>query len=279
MNGGRGAVQADTAPMALACTGLAASHGSRRVLHDLDLPCPAGSWTSLVGPNGAGKSTLLRCLAGLQPIGQGQVMLGGRNVGHWPASERARQLAWLAQDAGDASDLEALTVRDTIALGRLPHQGWLGWPLPTSTTAHGAGTDAQAIEQAMTDTDTRALADRRMNGLSGGERQRVWLARALAVQAQVLLLDEPANHLDAPHARLLARVLREQARQGRTVLSAVHELSLALMADRVAVLSQGRLLALAGRDDPRLHRAIESVFDHAIVIEQVGGRWVAIPQE
>jgi iron complex transport system ATP-binding protein len=264
--------------MALVCTGLAASHGPQRVLHQISLPCPAGSWTSLVGPNGAGKSTLLRCLAGLQPIVQGQVMLAGRDVSNWSARDRARRLAWLGQDAGDASDLDALTVRDTIALGRLPHQGWLGWPLPTSTV-HGSGSDANAIDQAMRDTDTHALAERRMTSLSGGERQRVWLARALAVNADVLLLDEPANHLDAPHARLLAQVLRAQARQGRTVLSAVHELSLALMADRVAVLSQGRLLALAERDDPSLHRAIESVFDGAIVIEQVRGRWVAIPQE
>ncbi len=255
---------------------LSARHGTAEVLQGLSLACEAGQWLCLVGPNGAGKSSLLRCLAGLMPVRAGQVKLAGRPLASWPHRERAQRLAWLPQHMPDASEVEALSVYDTVALGRLPHQGWLGRAPSRSTGVRDA--DAQAIEQALLDTDTLALTERHLTALSGGERQRVWLARALAVQAQVLLLDEPASHLDAPHVRLLARVLRQQAARGCAVLSAVHELSLALMADRVAVMAQGRLVALGERDDPSLHRAIESVFDQAVAIERVQDRWVAVPQ-
>lgn len=262
----------------LTASELSASHGAIEVLHQVNLTCRAGQWMSVVGPNGAGKSTLLRCLAGLMATEARAVTLQGRDLTAWPRRERARQLAWLGQQMPEASEVEAVSVRDAVALGRLPHQGWWSWP-PASRSSGDHHTDDHAIQQALLDTDTLALADRRLPSLSGGERQRVWLARALAVQAPVLLLDEPASHLDAPHVRLLARVLRQQAAQGVAVLSAVHELSLALMADQVLVLSQGRVLALGNTSDPALHRAIESVFDQAVAIERIQGRWIAVPQE
>lgn len=262
----------------LQAVSLSARRSGRPVLHDIDLACAAGQWTSLIGPNGAGKSTLLQTLAGLIVPDQGRVCLGGRPLPAWSGQARARQMAWLAQDTPVGHDAEVLSVHDTVALGRLPHQGWLGWP-GKDARHKGTDEDARAVVRAMADTDTQSLAERTLTSLSGGERQRVWLARALAVDAPVLLLDEPASHLDAPHARLLARVLRDQAQRGRTVISAVHELSLALMADRVALLVEGRLIALAHRDDTRLHRAIEAAFDHAVAIAQVQGRWVALPQD
>ena len=129
----------------------------------------------------------------------------------------------------------------------------------------------------MQDTDLLALRQRTLQALSGGERQRAHLARVLATQASVLLLDEPSAHLDAPHQRLLAQVLRTQAQRGCAVVSVVHELPLALAADRIAVMQSGTLLACGDAGEPAVHRAIETVFAQAVRIVLVEGRWTALP--
>lgn len=260
---------ASAAPLvALQALGLSASHGRQPVLHDVSFSAPAGQWVAVVGPNGAGKSTLLRCLAGLMPRAAGQTHLLGRPWADMHAAERARQLAWLGQDvAGDP----AMAVADVVALGRLPYRGWLGW-------SEADARDRAAVDQALADTDMAWARSRPLGALSGGERQRVMLARALAVQASVLLLDEPVSHLDVPHQRLVAQVLRREAAQGRCIISVLHELPLALAADRLAVMKQGRLLAEGRTDDPSVHRVLEGVFDQAVAVTQHDGRWTALPR-
>ncbi len=260
----------NTPPVALQAQQLSLRRGGAWVLQDLDLHAMAGQWLAIVGPNGAGKSTLLRCLAGLMQPAHGQVLWSGRAASAWSARARAQHLAWLGQDALGGDAMEAMSVQDTVALGRLPHQGTLGWMSLNAA-------DRQAIAQALADTDLTWAAQRTLGSLSGGERQRVALARALAVQAPVLLLDEPVAHLDAPHQRLLAQVLRREAAAGRCIVSVLHELPLALAADRLAVLHDGRLRACGDRNDPALHRAIEGVFDHAVTITELQGKWVATP--
>ena len=246
---------------------LSVQRGQATVVRGVSLAAHAGQWLAIVGPNGAGKSSLLQALAGLWPATSGEVLLQGQILSQVSARERARQLAWMGQTLpGD----EALSVDDTVALGRLPHQGWWGWP------AHSAA-DRDAIEQALQDTDLLALRHRALLALSGGERQRVHLARALATQAPVLLLDEPSAHLDAPHQRLLAQVLRQQAQRGCAVVSVLHELPLTLAADRIAVMQSGELLACGDAGDAHVHRAIETVFAQAVRIAQVDGRWTALP--
>lgn len=253
---------------------LSVQRGQATVVAGVSLAARAGQWLAIVGPNGAGKSSLLQALAGLWPAAAGQARLLGQPVAQWPARARARQLAWMGQALPDD---EALSVDDAVALGRLPHQGWLGWPV------HSAA-DREAIEQALQDTDLLALRQRALRALSGGERQRAHLARALATQAPVLLLDEPSAHLDAPHQRLLAQVLRAQAQRGCAVVSVLHELPLALAADRIAVMQSGRLLACGEAHDASVHRAIEAVFDHALQIVHLPqdapgpGRWAAVPR-
>lgn len=246
---------------------LSVQRGQATVVQGVNLVAHAGQWLAIVGPNGAGKSSLLQALAGLWPAASGEVLLHGQTGAQVSARQRARQLAWMGQTPpGD----EVLSVDDTVALGRLPHQGWLGWP------AHSAA-DREAIEQALQDTDLLALRHRALQALSGGERQRAHLARALATQAPVLLLDEPSAHLDAPHQRMLAQVLRAQAQRSRAVVSVLHELPLALAADRIAVMRSGALLACGDAGDARVHRAIETVFAQAVRIAQVDGRWTALP--
>ena len=241
------------------------SLGKVPILHGIDLALRAGRWTSIVGPNGAGKSTLLRALAGLLPC-SGSVQLLGRPLAQWPRRERARALSWLGQNESAADDL---TVYDVAMLGRLPHQGWMAPP------SHA---DQAAVEQALRSTQAWDWRARALGQLSGGERQRVLLARALAVQAKVLLMDEPLANLDPPHQAdwlLLARAL---AAQGTTVVSVLHELSFALHADDVVVLAGGRVQHHGAAGDAATHRALERVFDQRIAIRAVAGQWVALPQ-
>ena len=243
--------------------------GGVRVVDGVDLSLEPGTWTALVGPNGAGKSSLVRALAGLSPPESGRVWAGAPPATALVPGERAwaRTVAWLAQTGEAEGDIGVL---DVVRLGRLPHHGVFGVP---------SAADEAAVHAAMHETGVLALAARRLRALSGGERQRVLLARALAVQAPVLLLDEPVTHLDAPHQQSLLRAVRGHAARGGTVLTVLHDLTQALMADRVVVLAQGRVAAAGARDDERLHREIEAAFDHAFRITHVGAadRWVAVP--
>jgi iron complex transport system ATP-binding protein len=256
---------------ALRGEGLSLVLGGRVVVDDVSIALHAGQWAAIVGPNGAGKSSLLSLLAGLREPAAGQVLLHDRPLAAMPARERARQLAWLAQQDQASADAELAAI-DIVRLGRLPHHGLMGAP--------GAADEA-AVQRALVETEAEALAQRRLAELSGGERQRVLLARALAVEAGVLLLDEPTTHLDAPHQRALLRGLAARARDGAAVAAVLHDLTLALAADRVLVMNAGRVVADGAPADASLRMALQAVFDHAFTIEPVqqGGhtRWVAVP--
>jgi iron complex transport system ATP-binding protein len=222
-----GELQAASPPLssALSCRDLSVAYGSRTVFEGVSLDIRAGYWTAIVGPNGSGKSTLLRTFAGLREPRSGAISLQGRGLSSWSRRERARRLAWLAQTSG-ATDL---TAAEVVALGRFAHGGWLG---------HRQAVDDAAIHRAMAATGSLSWARRRLSTLSGGEQQRVHLARVLAVEAPVLLLDEPTTHLDPPHQEEVARLLRAEAESGVCVVSAIHDLSLALAADHLIVLGQ-----------------------------------------
>jgi len=248
----------------LRASAISVSLGGARVLDGVSLDVQPG-WTAIVGPNGAGKSTLLRVLAGLRAPDAGEVQLDDRPVGAWTPRERARRIAWLTQQGSTTGDL---TAREIVLLGRLPHLGVVGAP--------GAA-DQAAVDRAMEEAECAVWRDRRPQQLSGGERQRVLLARALAVEAPLLLLDEPTTHLDPPHQAALARLFRRRAAAGTTVLSVLHDLSLALVADRLVLLAEGRVRAQGATGDPALHAALVDAFQGAIRIERVAGRWIAFP--
>ena len=260
-----------TAPQApaLQATSLTALRGARRVLDGVSLSLHAGEWTAIVGPNGAGKSTLLSLLAGLGRPDAGSVSLQGRPMSAWSPRQRAQRLAWLSQQ-GEAEG--EIPVRDVVRIGRLPRHGLFG-----AITAE----DEAAVDAALAETECVDIAARRLSALSGGERQRVLLARVLAVQAQVLLLDEPTTHLDAPHQRSLVRSLAARARAGAAVAAVMHDLTLALSADRLLVIAAGRLRADGAPADARVRDALAEVFGHAFSIEPIGSgtdtRWVVLP--
>jgi iron complex transport system ATP-binding protein len=253
----------------LRADGLTLSFGQRRVVDKLDLDLRAHEWAAIVGPNGAGKSSLLQLLAGLRAPDAGHIQLAGRALMQWPARERAQRLAWLSQQGEADGDIAAI---DVVRLGRLPHQGLLG----AATAA-----DEAAVQAAMLETECTAFAMHRLATLSGGERQRVLLARALAVGSSVLLLDEPTTHLDAPHQRALLRSLAARAQAGAAVAVVLHDLSLALAAQRVLVMDQGRLVADGQPGDTALQAALVAVFGNTFSIHSVatagGPRWVTVP--
>ena len=239
------------------------SLGHRPVLHALTLAPAPRAWTAIVGPNGAGKSTLLRAIAGLLPF-DGVLTLDDKPWTAWPAKARARQIAWLGQNEAASEDL---TAYDIAMLGRLPHQPWLA---PASAADH------EAVEHAMRQTQSWDWKDRPLGSLSGGERQRVLLARALAVRAGVLLMDEPLAHLDPPHQSDWARIVRERVAAGGAVISVLHELNVALQADTVVVMDGGRIVHQGQPHDPATHDALQRVFHHRLLILQVQGRWIAL---
>ena len=242
---------------ALRTRALAVRLGAREVLSGIDIDLGPG-WTAIVGPNGAGKSTLLRTLAGLETPAAGQVLLDGAPLATLAAMARARRLGWLSQQ-GDVTG--ELTVRETVALGRIPHLGLLGTPGPR---------DAEAVDAAMALTESTPWAERRLTELSGGERQRVLVARVLATEAPILLLDEPTTHLDPPHQVALGQLFADLASdpdRPRTIVTVLHDLAIALQADRIIVLAQGRIVADGPGTEPAVQRVLEDVFDHAIRID------------
>lgn len=248
----------------LEAEGLALAYGSRPVLRGVNCRFDTG-WTAVIGPNGAGKSSLLRVLAGLLAPQAGVVRVGGLPLAGLPPRQRGQRIAWLAQQAETTGEL---TVRETVALGRLPHLGLLGAPGPA---------DEAAIDRAMAEAECADWPERRLHDLSGGERQRVLLARALATEAPVLLLDEPTTHLDPPHQVALVGLARRLAAH-RTVVTVMHDLPLALAADRLLLLDAGQVAGAGTVADPTLRAAIERVFQGAVQLVEQQGRWLALPR-
>ena len=238
--------------------------GGIEILHGISLAIPKGRWTSIVGPNGAGKSTLLKVLAKLLPH-TGTVTLQGQPMSRLPGRVRAQQLAWLGQNESTGDDL---TVHDVVMLGRLPHQPWLVAP---------SDADYAAVARALQATQAQSWRDRSLGQLSSGERQRVLLARALAVEADVLLMDEPLANLDPPHQVDWLLLVQALAAQGKAVVSVLHEISMALHADEMVIMAQGRITHQGACNAATTHRALEAVFDHRIAIHALGDQWVALP--
>ena len=244
---------------------LSASLGGRPVLRDIALHVPQGRWTCVVGPNGAGKSTLLRAIARLLPT-TGEVRWLGQNPDGMDRRDKARMLSWLGQSEGVASDLR---VRDVVMLGRLPHLDWLASP---------TAKDHEVVDAALKATQSWTYRDRSLSELSGGERQRVLLARVMAGQAPVMLMDEPLSHLDPPHQVDWLEQVRCLREQGTTLLTVLHDIGLALQADHVVVLRDGSVVGQGANHDPELHQILEAVFEHRIRIRTVDDQWVVLPR-
>jgi len=234
----------------------------------LDLRVAAGDRWVVIGPNGAGKSSLLAALAGVFPIESGSVRVDGIELAAWSPSALAGRRAWSPQFW---SDPFPATVRETAALAHRRDAGW--------RAALDARDDAE-VERVLGLLLLADLAASDVQTLSGGERQRVALATALLQDAPLLLLDEPASHLDLAHQRLLVQVLRRHADDGGAVIASLHDLDLAWDLASHVVLLDGRGGAVAGRrDDVLVADRLGAVFGVAIEAIDVGcaRRFVVAP--
>lgn len=215
--------------MRLSVENIHASLGQAHVIRGVSFTAEGGAFIGLIGPNGVGKTTLVLAIAGLIPF-QGAISLDGRPLASLPLRERARAIAYLAQGADSHWPLE---VSRLVALGRLPH---------LAPFARARAEDEAAITRAMHLAGVEEFLGRDVQTLSGGERARVLLARALAVEAPLLLVDEPVAALDPYHQLRIMEVLRAYADEGRTVIAVLHDLTLAARhCDRLILLDNGQV--------------------------------------
>lgn len=244
----------------LEARGLSVALGKREVIRGVDLELRAGEAVALIGPNAAGKSTLLRALCGLIPLATGDVSVDGRLLRAWSRDALARRIALVAADEGAPSPL---TVADRASLGRYPHRG----PFRPLTRE-----DHAAVSRALELAGASHLAPRPLGRLSAGERQLAALARGLAQEPGVLLLDEPAAHLDIGHELQLFRVLDQIRSQGVAVLAVVHDLQRAAgWAERMLLLADGRIAAAGPPEQVLASEAAAQAFRVTITSHQPPG--------
>lgn len=237
--------------MRIAAEGLTVRYpgAARPALANVSLDVPAGSLYAVLGPNGSGKSSLIRALMGVTPLAAGRAVLGERATGEWKRGELARSVGVVSQAESIAFPL---TVTELVGMGRYPHVG----PLSRETKA-----DREAVRRALEACDIDALASRDVTTLSGGEFQRTRIARALAQEPSVLILDEPTSSLDIRHQMAILELLRRSADDGITVLLVTHSLDLAAQfADRMLLLSGGEVAAEGGPDDVLREKVLSEVY-------------------
>ncbi|MER6813844.1 ABC transporter ATP-binding protein [Spirillospora sp. NPDC000708] len=236
--------------MTVAVRGLDVSLGGRPVLKDVSLEVAAGSWTAVIGPNGAGKSTLLRAVLGLLPSA-GEIAVAGADLAAMKPRQRARLVAYAPQSPNLPV---GMTVFDYTLLGRSPYIPHLG---------RESARDRAIAREVLDRLDLAGLADRPLDHLSGGERQRVVLARALAQQTSVLLLDEPTTALDIGHQQQVMELIDQlRLSDGLTVVTTIHDLTLAgQYADGLVLLSGGRVAAAGTPGEVLTRAAIQEHFD------------------
>ena len=211
---------------------LSAGYGPCDVVQSVSAKANPGELIALIGPNGSGKSTLLKSLCGIISPTSGEIKVKNNNLLDLPLKMRAKTIAYLAQSR---EAMQSMSVEDVVRLGRAPYRGRLG-----KISAEGE----TAIASALSRTQSDIFKARRFDSLSGGEQARVLLARALSVEAPVLLADEPIAALDPFYQLSMMEILKAETLSGRTIITALHDLALAAQfADRIWMMHQGRIIA------------------------------------
>jgi iron complex transport system ATP-binding protein len=253
----------------LSAKSLRFSYGTTQVLNAVDLDLAPGQLLGLIGPNGSGKTSLIRCLSGILKPASGSVSISDKDLSEISELERARQVAVVPQSAQLPP---AFTVVESVALGRTPHLSWLG---------RFGKLDLDIIRRAMQSCEITHISERRISELSGGEQQRVLLARAIAQDCPVLLLDEPTAHSDLHHQVTLLNLVRRMAHENNlAVLVAMHDLNLAsLYADRLILLVDGYIRAAGTPADVLTAETLQSAYQVPLQVHpnpRHGTPWVVL---
>ena len=251
---------------AIAINGLRVTLGGRPVVDGVSLDVPAGQWVGLIGPNGAGKTTLLRAIAGLVRH-EGRVTLHGRDADALGRRERAQALAVVPQDPLTPP---WMTVAEYVLLGRTPHLGAL---------ARESGSDREVAARSLERLDLAGYGDRPLGTLSGGERQRVVVARALAQEASIVLLDEPTAALDVGHQQQALELLDTlRGERELTLVAAMHDLTLAAQyAERMVLLDAGRVVADGPPAEVLTEDALARHYSANVRVVEVDNRLAVVP--
>ena len=249
---------------------VSAGYSGKSILRDIRFELPAGRILALIGPNGSGKTTLIRALSGVLPVVDAEVHINGTDLTRSNQQERARLLAVVPQSTYIPP---TFTVEEVVMMGRTPYINWLG-----STTQK----DSEITEKVMALTDITRFKGRMSGELSAGERQRVILARALAQDTPVLLMDEPTSHLDLRYQiEFLELSVALAKEQNKTVLIALHDLNLAArFGDEVLAMKDGTTAALGKTEDVLVPATIERIYGLAVDVFKVPGNHstVVIPK-
>jgi iron complex transport system ATP-binding protein len=260
-----GSAREGTGP-ALRVAGASVAIGGARILSDVSFQASAGEVVALIGPNGAGKSTLLSVVTGDQATSTGSVEIAGRPLADWSLKELGRRRAVLLQQNGV---FFPFTVREVVQMGRAP---WQGTPRDAD--------DDRVVEESIALTETTRFSERPLPSLSGGERARAALARILAQETGILLLDEPTAALDLRHQEDVLSIARDRARAGDCVVVVLHDLSLAAAyADRIVLLSHGRVVADGAPDHVLTSDLLSDVYELPVEVMRhpVTGSAIILP--
>ncbi len=245
-------------PDAVQAQGLVCGYDGRQVLHGLDFGVAPGDFRGVLGPNGSGKSTLLRAITGVLPLQSGRVALFGVPLSAMSRRQIARVLGVVPQAGLPAFEY---TVREIVAMGRTPYLGRLQSERPE---------DRLAMQRALEQTDTTYLAERLIGELSAGEAQRVTIARALAQEPKVLLLDEPTTYLDIGHqAEILDLLQALNAETGLTIICISHDVNVAARyCDTLTMLAQGRVVAEGTPEQILTEERLQSIYGARVTVDR-----------
>lgn len=245
------------------------SYDDAPVMRGLSLDIPAGSWLGLIGPNGIGKTTLLKLISGSLEANSGEIKIDGKDVISYSRREMARLLAVVPQAAGFAFSFSAIEV---VLMGRSPYLKQFGFE---------TAKDIEIAKDAMEKTDTWQFRDRPIDELSSGERQRVLIARALAEEPKILLLDEPTTFLDIKHQMDIMEIIAGLNRErGMTIVSAIHDINLAISyCSKIALLYDGSIYKLGTPEDVVTYANLKETFGAEVYvgINEITGRPYYVP--
>lgn len=247
---------------------LTVRYGDRPALREVSLTLAAGSFVAVLGPNGAGKSTLVRALTRLVAPASGEVRCGGRLLREWGSAELARMIAVAPQDVTAPFDY---TVLEMVLMGRSPHLGGMGLE---------SEADVALARKALARLGLADLESRPIQSLSGGERQRVLLARVLAQDSPIIILDEPTAHLDIAHQQRALELMSELNREGRTVIVVLHDLNLAsLYCPKLILLAGGQVAGEGSPAEVLTEERLSAVYSTSVLVTRhpQTGRPVVLP--